>query len=120
MVAAVFEHLSHGGSVQGLASHCDALELHADARLALDQAVALGLSIGDAWLMLAHWANRRPTGMADAAVTAALRPHLDGIDESLFARCLKLFDRILGAYESDSWTLSRTRRLRQALTRSLP
>ena len=50
MVAAVFEHLSYGGTVQGLASHCDALELHTDARLALDQAVALGLSIGDAWL----------------------------------------------------------------------
>lgn len=120
MVEAVFEHLSHGGSVQGLASHCDALELHTDARLALDQAVALGLSIGDAWLMLAHWVNRRPAGMADAAVTAALRPHLDGIDASLFASCMKLFDRILGAYESDGWTLSRTRRLRQALTRSLP
>jgi Ca-activated chloride channel family protein len=120
MVAAVFEHLSHGGSVQGLASHCDALELHTDARLALEEAVALGLSIGDAWLMLAHWVNRRFAGMADAAVTAALRPHLDGIDESLFARCMKLFDRILGAYESDGWTLSRTRRLRQALTRSLP
>jgi len=119
MVEAVFEHLSHGGSVQGLASRCEALDLHADARLALDQAVALGLSIDDAWLMLTHWVNRRTAGMADAAVTAALQPHLDGIDASLFARCMKLFDRVLGAYESDSWRLSRTRRLRQALTRSL-
>jgi hypothetical protein len=120
MVAAVFEHLSHGGSVRGLASHCDALELHTDARLALERAVALGLNIGDAWLMLAHWVNRWFAGMADSAVTAALRPHLDGIDASHFASCMKLFDRILGAYESDSWTLSRTRRLRKALTRSLP
>jgi len=119
MLEAVFEHLSHGGSVQGLASHCDALELHADARLALDQAVALGLSIGDAWLMLADWVNRRSAGTADAAVTAALRPHLDGIDASLIARCLKLFDGVLGAYESDGWTHSRTRRLLQALTRSI-
>ena len=119
MVAAVFEHLSHGGSVQGLASHCDSLELHADARLALDQAVALGLSIGDAWLMLAHWVNRRPAGVADAAVTVALRPYLDGIDASLFALCMKLFDRTLGCYAFDGWGLSRTQRLRQALTRPL-
>jgi hypothetical protein len=119
MVAAVFEHLSHGGSVQGLASHCDALELHTDARLALDQAVALGLSIGDAWLMLAHWVNRRPAGVADAAVTVALRPYLDGIDASLFALCMKLFDRTLGCYAFDGWGLSRTQRLRQALTRPL-
>jgi hypothetical protein len=119
MVAAVFEHLSHGGSVQGFASHCDALELHTDARLALDQAVALGLSIGDAWLMLAHWVNRRPAGVADAAVTVALRPYLDGIDASLFALCMKLFDRTLGCYALDGWGLSRTERLRQALTQPL-
>ncbi|MEI7465785.1 MAG: VIT and VWA domain-containing protein, partial [Burkholderiales bacterium] len=116
MVAAVFEHLSHGGNVLGLASHCDTLDLHANARLALDEAVALGLSIDDAWLMLAHWANRRPAGMADATVAAALQPHLDAIDAGLFAHCTTLFDRILGAYESDSWALSRTRRLREAFT----
>jgi Ca-activated chloride channel family protein len=120
MLAAVVEHLSHGGNVQGLASHCAPLELHAEARLALDQAVALGLGIGEAWLMLAHWVNGRPEGIADAAVTAALRPHLDGIDASQVALCITLFDRNLGAFDSDGWTLSRTRRLRQALDRSLP
>ena len=115
MVAAVFEHLSHGGGVQGLGSHCDALELHADARLAIDQAVALGLGIGDAWLILAHWANSRPAGVADAEVTAALRPHLEGIDADLLALCMWQFDRTLGCYALDGWTLSRIQRLRRAL-----
>ena len=114
IVESVFEHLSHGGNVQGLPSHCDALDLHADACLALDQAVDLGISIGDAWLMLAYWANER---FADTAVTKAFRPHLDGIDGGVLDQCMELFDRILGGYESDSWTLSRTRRLRQALSR---
>lgn len=117
---AVSEHLSHGGRVQGLAAHCEAMDLHADVRLVLDQAVDLGLCIGDAWLLLAHWANRRPGALADSAITEALRPHLDGIGADLFDRCMKLFDRVLGAYESDSWTLSRARRLRRALTRTLP
>lgn len=84
--------------------------------LALDEAVARGLSIGDAWLMLAHWAKSRPAGMADAAVTAALQPHLDAIDASLFAHCMQLFDRMLGACESNSWALSRTRRLQPPST----
>lgn len=75
---AVSEHLSHGGRVQGLAAHCEAMDLHADVRLVLDQAVDLGLCIGDAWLLLAHWANRRPGALADSAITEALRPHLDG------------------------------------------
>jgi Ca-activated chloride channel family protein len=120
MMAAVLEHLSHGGTVRGLASHCDALELHTDARLALEQAVALGLSIGDAWLMLAHWVNSRPAGMADAAVAVALSPHLDGIDMSLCAQSMEQFDRILGAYDIDGWTRSRTQRLQKALVGSSP
>lgn len=117
---AVAEHLSHGGKVQGLAAHCEAMDLHADVRLALDQAVDLGLCIGDAWLLLAHWTTRRPGALADSAITAALRPHLDGIGANLFDQCMKLFDRVLGAYERYSWVLSRARRLRRALTRTRP
>ena len=119
MADAVFEHLSRGGSVQGLASHCQALALHADAQLALDEAVGLGLSLGEAWLMLGHWVNRRPAEVADTAVTTALRPHLDGVDATAFANCMQLFDRTLGAYDSESWTLSRSRRLRQAMSKAV-
>jgi Ca-activated chloride channel homolog len=118
IVEAVVEHLSHGGNVQGLPSHCDALDLHADACLALAQAVDLGLSMGDAWLLLAHWANERLAGPVDVTVAGVLQPRLDGIDIAVFAQCMELFDRILGAYENDSWTLSRTRRLQRAMSRS--
>jgi Ca-activated chloride channel family protein len=117
---AVSEHLVHGGRAQGLAAHCQALVLHADVRLALEQAVSLGLCIGDAWLLLADWANRRPDAMADAVITEALRKHMGGIGSDLLDRCMKLFDRVLGAYPSNRWTLSRTRRLQRALTKALP
>jgi hypothetical protein len=119
MAGLVFEHLSHGGSVRGLTSHCEAMALHADARLALDEVVALGCSEGEAWLLLAHWVYRRSAEAMAPAVTAALQPHLDGIDAVLIDQCTKLFDRVLGGYAGDGWRLSRTRRLRRALTKSL-
>lgn len=117
---AVSEHLSHGGRVQGLAAHCEALVLNDEARAALAQAVDLGFGAGHAWLILAYWVNQRPGPTVDTAITEALRPYLDGIGPDLLDQCMKLFDRVLGAYANDSWTLSRTRRLQQALTRALP
>ena len=117
---AVVEHLAHGGRVQGLAAHCEALELHPDARLALDQAVDLGASDGHALLLLAHWTNARTSGLGSSMVAATLQPHLDGLDASLIDKCVKLFDRLLGGYAIGGWALSRTQRLRRALTRALP
>ena len=117
---AVVEHLAHGGQVQGLAAHCEALALHPEARLALDQAVDLGASDGHALLLLAHWTNVRANGLGSSMVAATLQPHLDGLDASLIDKCVKLFDRLLGSYAIDGWGLSRTQRLRRALTRALP
>ena len=118
---AVTEHLGHGGLVQGLASHCETLNLHPEVRLALEQAVHLGASDGLAWLLLAQWVNARTNGgRADPSMATTLRPHLDGLDGSVLERCMKLFDRTLGCYALDGWGLSRTQRLRQALTRALP
>jgi hypothetical protein len=97
-----------------------ALDLHASARVALDQAVSLGLSMGQAWLMLAHWVTQHFRHPADSALTVALRSHVDGIDVQLLTQCMKLFDRTLGGFASDSWRRSRMARLRQALTRSQP
>ncbi len=76
---AVVEHLAHGGQVQGLAAHCEALALHTGARLALDQAVDLGASDGHALLLLAHWTNARANGLGSSMVAATLQPHLDGL-----------------------------------------
>lgn len=120
IVEAAFEHLSHGGSVRGLAARCEALALNADVRLALDQAAVLGLGAGEALLLLALWANSHRPGTADATVTAALLPHLDTIDAAVMTECLQLFDRVLGPTARESWTLSRARRLRRALGRPSP
>jgi hypothetical protein len=123
MVDAVFEHVNGGHGIQGLATHCAALELRADAQRALDQAVALGFSLDEAWLLLAHWANGRPGDRADslvAAIAAVLQPHFDAFEAAAAAACAALFDQVLGAYCSDNWALLRTRRLGQALSRSMP
>ena len=114
---AVVEHLAHGGQIQGLAAHCQALALHQNVRMALDQVVALGISDGQAVLLLAHWTNVRTDGLGSAPITAALQPHLDALPTSLVDACGKLFERLLGGYSVDDWTLSRTRRLRRAVER---
>jgi hypothetical protein len=120
IVQAVVEHLSHGGGLQGLAARCEALVIHPEVRLAFEQAVGLGLTIGEAWLLLALWANGHGGDAADPAVTAALLPHLDTIDAAILTECLQLFDRVLGVDAREGWGLSRSRRLRQAMGRTAP
>ena len=80
---AVAEHLEHGGQVQGLASHCENLDLHADVRLALAQALDLGASEGVALLLLAHWTNVREHGLASPLVAATLLLHLGELDTKM-------------------------------------
>ena len=113
----VEDHLGHGERVHGLAASVDGLALHADAKRALDEAMDLGLSIEQAWLVLASWINSRPNGMADAALKALLQPLVDAIDASMAAAATKVMDRIRGGYPIDGWTLSRVQRLRRALGR---
>ncbi len=117
MARCVEDHLGHGGDVHGLAASVDILTLHADAKRALDEAMALGLSIEQAWLVLASWINSRPNGMADAALKTLLQPLEAAIDASMAAAATKVMDRILGGYPIDGWTLSRVQRLRRALGR---
>jgi hypothetical protein len=117
---AVAEHLEHGEQVQGLASHCENLDLHADVRLALAQALDLGASEGVALLLLAHWANVRERGLEDPLVAATLLPHLGGLDTKMIDGCIELFDRLLGGFSNDHWRSSRAQRLQQALTQAAP
>jgi Ca-activated chloride channel family protein len=111
---AVAEHLEHGGQLRGLASHCENLELHADVRQALAQALSLGANEGVALLLLAHWANVRKHGLASSLVSAALRPHLGSLNTTLIDECGELFDRLLGGFANDHWRSSRGQRLRWA------
>ena len=118
---AVVEHLAHGGQIQGLAAHCEALGLlHPDVRLALERAIDLGTSDGHAWLLLAHWVNVRRNGLGRSTIAAALQPHLAGLGAGLIDKSVRLFDQLLGCYPIVAWDLSRTQRLRRALVRALP
>ncbi len=112
--------LTGGGQVRDLGIHCHGLPMHADARLALDQAVAIGAGEGEALLLLAWWTNSRSQGIGSASITAALQAHVDALAASLVGRCVELFDRLLGGYPIDGWRLSRTRRLQHAIARSSP
>ena len=117
MARSVGDHLAHGGQIEGLAASGEAMTLHADARQALDDVVQLGLSLEQAWLLLAHWNNSRTNGLADAELTTLLQPLVMAIDPALAAAATKVFERHLGGYPIDDWTLSRVQRLRRALGR---
>jgi len=112
---AVVDHLAHGGQVRGLAAHCQSLSLHPDARQALDEVMALGLTDGQALLLLAHWANVRTDGLASSFITASLQPHVDGLDQASIGGAFGVFDSLLAGCANDGWESARSRRLQQYL-----
>jgi Ca-activated chloride channel family protein len=117
MARSVADHIDLVGSLQNVAESCANLDLHADARQAIEDAVKLGISLDQAWLLLAHWVNVRVNGLADASLKARLQPLVDAIDPSLASSATKVFERQLGGYPNDGWTLTRVQRLRRALGR---
>lgn len=117
MARMVGEHLEHGGRLDDLAGTVEGLVLHDEAARVLDEVVALGLTIGQAWLILASWVNDRSNGLADTALRSLMQPLVDAVDAQMAAAAVKLMERILGGYPVDGWTLSRVQRLRRALGR---
>ncbi len=123
MVTAVSEYLDKSSVVMGLAAHCERLALHRDARRAIDEAVAVGLSRDEVWLALARWASTQ-SGPQKCVMGAdsqtALQRLVDQFDAVQRTQCLAVFDQILGGYASQSWTLTRTPRHLQAMTQAPP
>lgn len=115
MARSVADHIDQVGSLRDLAESCAGLDLHADARQAIEDAVNLGLSLDQAWLLLAHWVNSRANGPADASLKARLQPLVDAIDPALASSATQVFERQLGGYPNDGWALTRVQRLRRAL-----
>ena len=97
------------------ASRCESLQFHAEVRSALDQAVALGVTEGEALVLLAHWTNSRKGGLGSSSIAASVQPHLDALAVGLLASCVALFEHRLGVYAIDGWILSRAQRLQRAL-----
>jgi hypothetical protein len=116
----VVEHLARGGQVSGLEAHCESLLLHVDVQLALAQVMALGATRSVAWLLLAHWTNRRQGGMGNGEVADALWPHVAAIDAGRVQAAMKEFDRLMSHYRLDGWTQSRRERLSQAMASRHP
>jgi hypothetical protein len=117
MARSVADHIGQVGALQNLAESCAGLNLHADVRQAIEDVVNLGLSLDQAWLLLAHWVNIRASGLADVGMAARLRPMVDAIDPALASAATQVFERQLGGYPIDGWTLTRVQRLRRALGR---
>ena len=113
----VTQYLASGRSLGDLPAQCEALSVHAEARHVLDEAVQLGLSPAQAWLLLAHWVNVRVDGLADADQQQLLEPFLAAIDPELVASVVSLYERTLGARPLHGWPQSRSERLRLALGR---
>ncbi|MBC7378595.1 MAG: VWA domain-containing protein [Burkholderiaceae bacterium] len=113
----VRDHLAHGGKLQDLAVGGQAMTLHADVVQALDDVVQLGLSLEQAWLLLANWTSTRTNGLADTELTTHLRPLLTAINPAMAAAATKVFVRHLGGYSIYDWTLSRVQKMRRALGR---
>ncbi len=117
MAQSVADHLDQGGSVQSLAESCAGLTLHTDARQAIEDVVNLGFSVDQAWLLLAEWVNTRKNWLADVGIAARLQPMINALDPVLAAAATTVFERELGGYPNDGWTLTRVQRLRRALGR---
>jgi Ca-activated chloride channel homolog len=100
VMAAVAEHLAHGGQLRGLAARCAAYESEEPIAKAL-RAVQ-DLSVGDegAWLLLALWVAQRRGLDGDPASAALLAMHVGAIDPVRRHRAWPVFDRLLGAYRS--------------------
>lgn len=115
MARSVANHIDRVGSIQALAESCAGLNLHADVQHAIEDVMNLGLSLDQAWLLLAHWVNSRASGLADARLKASLQPLVDAIDPALASAAIQLLERRLGGHPNDGWALARIRRLRRAL-----
>ena len=101
-----------------LASTVEGLVLHDEAARVLDEVVALGPTIEQAWLILASWVNDRSNGL-DRCRSRGHSCSPWSMPQTPDRRRRRRFDGIgsLGGYPVDGWNLSRVQRLRRALGR---
>ncbi|MFO1286018.1 MAG: hypothetical protein U1F49_05465 [Rubrivivax sp.] len=98
-----------------LAAACAALLAHESFRDVLAEVARLGFTRDDSCPALAHWANTRTGGLADAALTTRLRPALATLDPERLAKAVATFERLLGPALAPAGSASRAQRLWQAL-----
>ena len=115
MARSVAEHLRAVESLEGLTERMAGLTIHVEARGAILEAMSLGLTFEQAWLVLAHWVHGRSVGTGDAAVSAALEPFVRGLDTQILTAATEVMERTLGGYPDDGWVSSREQRLRRAI-----
>lgn len=106
---------AHNGNELGLAAATEEQTLHASVQQAIEELLAIGLDANHAWILLTRWINERADGLADAGIAEQLRPHLGALDTALAAQADKLLSQRLGRESIDSWTMTRTQRLRRAI-----
>jgi len=97
---AVAEHLANDGKVSDLPAHCQAIQLHLDVRLGLEQVSALGVGDGNALLLLAMWVSVRADGFDDSSISTVLQPWVELIDAHLVIVGTELFAQLIGRHPS--------------------
>ncbi len=115
---AVVEHLSHGGRLAGLPSHCSAFVLHDSVTEAIARTAGAGIDESQFWLLLAHWVNDRDDGANAAWIDELLAPFLQMLDRRVITSARQILDDALGRLALDAWPATRSQRLRAAMARS--
>jgi hypothetical protein len=115
---AVAEHLSRGGQLAGLPTHCSAFALHGSVTEAIARVAGSGIDESQFWLLLAHWVNDRDDGANAAWIDELLAPFLETFDHVAVTSALQILDDVLGHVSLDAWPEKRSQRLRDALARS--
>lgn len=96
----VGDHIDQTGGLRGLAERCARLYLYPDAQQALDEAANAGLSLDQAWLLLAHWVNHRDGELTDVGLKASLQSMVDAVDRALATTAIQIFQRHLAKYKN--------------------
>jgi hypothetical protein len=110
----VYSRLAAGFPIDELPAEMEREMLHGDVRAALAELKKLGLSAGQAWIVMAAWICERDRG-AFVDELRELRPHLDAIEATKLEAARKIVDRHLGRHSIDAWVPSRVERLKRAL-----
>ncbi|MBL8289260.1 MAG: VWA domain-containing protein [Rubrivivax sp.] len=115
LARAAGRHFAAGGELPDLAQACAALLAHEALREVLAEVALHGFTRDEACLALAHWANTRSGGLAEAALAAQLQPALAALDAGRLAGAVQVFERLLGPALAPPGTASRAQRLWRAM-----
>ena len=117
LAVSVHDHLAAGGTVEGLSQAMSGATLFQPLLDTTDELTQAGLDPSTVWLLLALWVAGRPGADGARELLLVLEWYAPKLEADARRVADQTFQRRLGAFTSDSWQASRTRRLAAALQR---